>query len=269
MIADQQRVQRDEEGDLLDRRAGRILDVPRVDGVLVRRRADRQVPRPGDEPAEELVVPGAIEHERLHAVREEARQQHVDQEGLAAPRARVDQQRAVVVRWVERVDERDFAAGIGERERDPARRSARGADQRDGVADVAGDVLAREPRDVASERQRGLPQLELAQLSEVHPGVGGGDDLAGGLLDRLGKLDRVGVRPALTDRLVDRDLERRRAFMPGQLAQQLAELLLLGEHLVVRRAPAQLGSAVDAEQAAVASLEPGALAQAVERVDVD
>ena len=44
--------------------------------------------------------------------------------------------------------------------------------------------------------------------------------------------------------------------MPGELLEQLAELLLLGEHLVVRRAPAHLGAAVDAEQPPVARLEP-------------
>ena len=194
--------------------------------------------------------------------------QDVDQERLAAARARVDQQRAVVVRRVERVDQRDLAAGVGERERDPGRRAAAGADQRHGVADVAGDVLARQPRDVAAERERGLPQLELAQLPEVHARVGGGDDLARGLLDRFGELDRVGVGAALADRLVDRDLERRRALVPGQLLEQLAELLLLGEHLVVGRAAAQLGAAVDAEQAPVARLEARALAQPVERVHV-
>ena len=123
--------------------------------------------------------------------------------------------------------------------------------------------------DVAAQRQRGLPELELAQLAEVHARVGGGDDLARGLLDGLGELDGVGVGAALADRLVDRDLERRRALVPGQLLEQLAELLLLGEHLVVRRAAAKLGAAVDAEQPAVARLEPGALAQPVQRVDVD
>ena len=73
VVADQQRVQGDEVGDLLDRRAGRVLDVPRVDRVLVGRGADGQVPRAGDELAEELVVAGAVEHEGLHAVRQEPR----------------------------------------------------------------------------------------------------------------------------------------------------------------------------------------------------
>ena len=136
------------------------------------------MPGAGDERAQELVVAGAVEHERLHAVREQPRDQDVDQERLAAAGARVDEQRAVVVGGVERVDQRDLAAGVGERERDPGRRPAAGADQRDGVADVAGDVLARQPREVAAERQRGLPELELAQLAEVHARVGGGDDLA-------------------------------------------------------------------------------------------
>ena len=71
VVADQQRVQRDEVGDLLDRRAGWVLDVPRVDRVLIGRGADRQVPRARDELAEELVVAGAVEDEGLHAVREE------------------------------------------------------------------------------------------------------------------------------------------------------------------------------------------------------
>ena len=137
---------------------------------------------------------GAVEHERLHPVRQEARDEHVDQEGLAAAGAGVDEQGAVVVGGVERVDQRDLAAGVGERERDPRRRSAAGADERDRVADVAGDVLARQPRQVAAERQRGLPELELAQLPLVHARVGGGDDLPGGLLDGLGELDRIGVR---------------------------------------------------------------------------
>ncbi len=225
--------------------------------------------RAGHEPAEELVVAGAIDHERLHAVREQTRDQHVDQERLAAARARVDQQRPVVVGRIERVDQRDLAARVGERERHTLRRAAARADQRDGVADVAGDVLARHPRDVAAERQRGLPELELAQLAGVHARVGGGDDLAAGLLDRLGELHRVRVGAALADRLVDRDLKRRRALVPGELAQQLRELLLLGEHLVVGRAAAQLGAAVDAEQPPVPRLEARALAQAVERVHVD
>ncbi len=90
-----------------------------------------------------------------------------------------------------------------------------------------------------------------------------------GLLDRLGELDRVRVGAALADRLVDRDLERRGALVAGQLLEQLAELLLLGEHLVVRRAAAKLGAAVDAEQPAMARLEPRALAQAIKRVNVD
>ena len=153
VVADQQRVQGDEVGDLLDRRVGRVLDVPRVDGVLVGGGADRQVASAGDERAEELVVAGAVEHEGLHAVREEPRDEDVDEERLAAAGARVDQQRAVVVRGVERVDQRDLAARVGERERDPGRRPAAGADQRDGVADVAGDVLARQPRDVAARAE--------------------------------------------------------------------------------------------------------------------
>ena len=44
VVADQQRVQRDEVGDLLDRRARRVLDVPRVDGVLVGGGADPTAP---------------------------------------------------------------------------------------------------------------------------------------------------------------------------------------------------------------------------------
>ena len=224
--------------------------------------------RAGDELAQELVVAGAVEDEGLHAVGEKAREQDVDQERLAAAGARVDQQRAVVVRGVERVDQRDLAARVGERERDPGGRPARGADERDGVADVAGDVLARQASDVAPQGERGLPELELAQLAEVHARVGGGDDLAGGLLDGLGELDRVGVGAALADRLVDRDLKRRRPLVPGQLLEQLAELLLLGEHLVVGRATTDLGAAVDAEQPAVARLEARALVQPVQRVHV-
>ena len=164
--------------------------------------------------------------------------------------------------------QRDLAAGVGERERDAVRRAAAGAHQRHGVADVAGDVLARHPRDVAAERQRGLPELELAQLAGVHARVGGGDDLAAGLLDRLGELHRVRVGAALADRLVDRDLERRRALVTGELLEQLGELLLLGEHLVVGDAAAQLGAAVDAEQPPVPGLEARPLAQPVERVHV-
>ena len=133
---------------------------------------------------------------------------------------------------------------------------------------MAGDVLAREAGDVTAKRERGLPELELAQLAEVHARVGGGHDLAGGLLDRLGELDGVGVGAALADRLVDRDLERGGALVAGELLEQFAELLLLGEHLVVRGAAAKLGAAVDAEQAPVARLEARALAQAVQRVDV-
>jgi hypothetical protein len=86
---------------------------------------------------------------------------------------------------------------------------------------VAGDVFAPQAGDVASERQRGLPQLELAQLAGVHARVGAGGDLARGLLDGLGQLDGVGVRAAFADRLVDRDLKRRRALVAGELLEQL------------------------------------------------
>ena len=211
---------------------------------------------------------GAVEHEAAHAVRQAAGQDHVDGERLAAAALGVDQQRAVVVRRVERVEQLDRAARLGERERDPGRRAAAGAHQRQGVADVAGHVLARQPRDVAAERQRGLPQLGLAQLALVDARVGGGGQLARGLLDRLGELHRVGVGAALADRLVDRQLVDRGALGPGQLLEQLAGLLLLGEHLVVGRAAAQLGAAVDAEQPPVARLVPRPLAQPVERVHV-
>jgi hypothetical protein len=134
-------------------------------------------------------------------VREETREQNVDEEGLATARARVDQQCAVVVCGVERVDQRDLAAWIGKGERDPGRRSASGPDQRNRVADVARDVLARQARDVAAKRKRRLPELELAQLPEVYAGVRGRDDLPRGLLDRLGELDGIGFRPTLADRL--------------------------------------------------------------------
>ena len=118
VVADEQRVQGDEVGDLLDRWAGWVLDVPRVDRVVISRGADGEVLRARDELAEELVVAGAVEDEGLHAVRQEARDEHVDEEGLAAAGAGVDQQRAVVVGWVERVDERDLTARVGEGERD-------------------------------------------------------------------------------------------------------------------------------------------------------
>ena len=78
---------------------------------------------------------------------------------------------------------------------------------------------------------------------------------------------RVGA--ALADRLVDRNLKRRRALVPGELAEQLTKLLLLGEHLVIRAAAAQLGAAVDAEQPPVPRPKARALAQAVERMHVD
>ena len=113
-------------------------------------------------------------------------------------------------------------------------------DQRDGVADVAGHVLARQ-----RARRRGPSGSEdchssgWLQLPLVDAGVGGGGQLPGRLLDRLGELDRVGVGAALADRLVDRQLVDRRALGPGQLFEQLAGLFFLGEHLVVGRpAPA-------------------------------
>ena len=118
------------------------------------------------------------------------------------------------------------------------------------------------------KRQRGLPQLKLAQLPEIHAGVGRRDDLLGGVLDRLGQRDGVGVGSALADGLVDRDVVGGGALVPGELFEQLAELFLLGEHLVVRCAAAQLGAAVDPEQPAVPRLVSGALAQAVQRMHV-
>src|ERR687887_139958 len=51
----------------------------------------------------------------------------------------------------------------------------------------------------------------------MYPRVRRGGDLPRGLLDRLGQLHRVGDGAALADRLVDRDLKRRRALMAGEL----------------------------------------------------
>ena len=235
VVADQQRVQADQVGDLLRRRPGRVRDVPGVDGVLVLGAADREMARAGNQRAEEGVVAGTVEHVAAHAVRQAARQDHVDGERLAAAALGVDQQRAVVVRRVERVEQLDGAARLGEAERDARRRAAAGADQRQAVADVAGDVLARQPRHVAAQRQRRLPQLGLAQLALVHARVGGGRQAARRLLDRLGELDRVGVGAALADRLVDRQLVDGGPLGAGQLLEQLGGLLLLRQHLVVGR----------------------------------
>jgi hypothetical protein len=213
-------------------------------------------------------VAGAVEHIAAHPVGQAAGQDHGDGERLAAAALGVDEHGAVVVGGVERVEQLDGAARLGEGERDPGRRAAAGADQRQAVADVAGDVLARQPGHVAAQGQRGLPQLGLAQLALVDAGVGGRCELARGLFDRLRQLDRVGFGAAFADRLVDRQLVDGGALRAGQLLEQLGGLLLLGQHLVVRRPAPQFGAAVDAEQPAVARLVAGPLAQPVQRVHV-
>ena len=211
---------------------------------------------------------GTVEHVAAHAVRKAAGQDHVNRECLAAAALAVDQQRAVVVRRVERVEQLDGAARLGEAERDARRGAAAGADQRQAVAHVARYVLARQPCHVAAQRQRRLPQLGLAQLALVHARVGGGRQAARRLLDRLGELDRVGVGAALADRLVDRQLVDGGPLGAGQLLEQLGGLLLLRQHLVVGRTAPQLGAAVDTEQAPMARLMPRPLAQPVQSVHV-
>ena len=130
VVADQQGVQPDQVGDLLRRRPRRVGDVPGVDGVLVLGGADGQVLGAGDQRAQEGVVAGPVEHVAAHAVGQTAGQQHVDGERLAAAALGVDQHRAVVVGRVERVEQLDRAARLGERERHPGRRAAAGAHQR-------------------------------------------------------------------------------------------------------------------------------------------
>jgi hypothetical protein len=162
VVADQQGVQPNEVGDLLRRRPRRVCYVPGVDGVLVVGGPDRDVTGPGHQRAQERVVAGPVEHVAGHAMGQAAGQDHVDGERLAAAALGVDQHGPVVMGDVERVQQLDGAARFGERERDPGRRAAASAHQRQRVADVAGDVLAGQPRDVAAQRQRGLPQLALS-----------------------------------------------------------------------------------------------------------
>ena len=66
-VAEQQRVQVQQEADLLRSHAPRIGGVPRVDGVLAVAATEREVPRPGDQLTEELVVVGAIDDDTLRA----------------------------------------------------------------------------------------------------------------------------------------------------------------------------------------------------------
>ena len=174
----------------------------------------------------------------------------------------------VGVLLVVRVEQLDRAAGIGERERQARRGAALRADQRDGVADVAGRVLAHAAGDVAPERQGALPQLGLAELAAVDLAVRGGLELLDAVVDRLAERDEVGRRSARADRLVDADFEHVGAVVAGHLGQQLLVLVLLRVAVEVGHPAALLGAAVDREQPAVAELDLLPLAPAIERVHV-
>jgi len=118
---------------------------------------------------------GSVGH-ALAITREQTRDEHVDEERLAASGAGVVQQRCCRARG---------SKGLMSGTVSPTWR----------VTYVPSD-----PRDVAPEPQRALPQLQLSQLAAVHAGVGGRDDLAAGLLDRFGQRDclRVGPRSRST-----------------------------------------------------------------------
>ena len=73
MLADQERMQPDQELDLLHRRArGDVREVPGVDRVVALVAAERDVLGAWDQASQELVVAGAVEHNTLRAARQQA-----------------------------------------------------------------------------------------------------------------------------------------------------------------------------------------------------
>jgi hypothetical protein len=174
----------------------------------------------------------------------------------------------VGVQLVVEVEQLDCAAGVGERERDPGRRPALGADQREHVGCVDGRVLARPGGHVGAERQHALPQPLLDERAGSDLAVAGGLELLGAEIERFRQRPQVRVGAAGTELLVDRDVKQPGLLSAGQLGEQPLVLALLHVTVKIGDPSAGLGAAVDREQSAVGELQPLALAAALERVHI-
>ena len=128
--------------------------------------------------------------------------------------------------------------------------------------------LRRRSGDVASERQRRLPQPPLGEQAVLNPRVAGHRDLSPGGLAQLLERFRVRVGAGLLQRAVDAHAVDARASARGQLVVQLGRLLLLHPCVGIKRAAALLDAAVDAVDALVAALLRHPLAVALGRLDM-
>ena len=213
LVAHHQRVQREQERDLLARHPGRVGHVPRVQRERGVGGAELDLLRARDQPGQQLVVAGAVDHERARAAARSGGPAAGWRSSSCPTRCA---RRSAACGWRARGRRGPGAraCGRGRRTRtgSPVGRAAAGADQRDGVGGVAGGVLAGAARGVLAERQRARPQLALAELAAADLAVGGGFDRLGAVVDRLGERGEVGVRAGGAQRLVDRDLEQAGAF---------------------------------------------------------
>ena len=229
----------------------RVGDVPRVQRVRRVRGAELDLLGAGDQPGQQFVVAGAVDHERARAAARSARASiRLAVIVLPDAAAAADQQRVVGVLGVVGVQALERAAGVGERERDPVGRAAAGADQRDACRRRCGwrtcarggrrraRAAACSPTARAGGTRRGRPcsrrRTRSPRRSSRPP--------------RRARRGRARARGA--QRLVDRHLEQAGALVAGHLGQQLLVLVLLGVAVEVGHAAALLGAAVDRRTAA-------------------
>src|ERR1019366_8388345 len=146
MLAEQERVQREQVVDLFRADLGRVLDIPRVDCV----RAGAYLKRggAGDQAAQKVEVAGAVDDEARRALCERADQEDDRGHRLAGAAHPVDKQQMIWVRRIERVQPLQGSSRKGVAERYAVGAPARGSTQGEGVADVAADVLAPASRHV-------------------------------------------------------------------------------------------------------------------------
>jgi hypothetical protein len=248
-------VQVHQETDLLLGRVPGVGRVPVVDRVARLLGADVELARAGDQPAEDLVVPRAVEHVARSAQRDQVRDEAVAQVGLARPAHAGHHDRMVSVRAVERVQVLDLA-GWRDEQRKPLRAAAARPEQRGRVGRVLHPEAQRLVRHVDSERQRRAPEHVLLPRARHQHAAGGRPvdhlpGLVGGLLELVQAVS-VRPRPGRPQQQVQRQLDQAGLRVVGHLLDQQLLLALLALGLGV--APA----AADTPLVLALGLVPGA-----------
>ena len=118
------------------------------------------------------------------------------------------------------------------------------------------------------QRQRGAPQLKLAQQARVDGHVGCVRQRARRGLDGFAEPGDAGVRAALAHALVDGDLERAGALAASELGDGGVELVFLAAAVGVDGSLGFGATEIDAVHPQVLAPQPAPLADAVQGADV-